>query len=187
MTARAGVLLACLALLPWPVAAQGIGDAAAKEKDRRAKEAQGTQGQGKAAQPQTFTNDDLPSGKDPAAKDEQAGAPPAAPTPLSEPKGAQSDRAASERAYTDAVAAAQRKVDALGKRLNDLQAMLNPMSSTYIYGGATGGTANDEIRVRNEIRDVEGQLAGARQALDAATTALSEFRLGRNPKPPATH
>ncbi len=184
MSARTGVLLACLVVLPWPAGAQGLGDAAAREKERRAKEAHD-----KTSRP-AYTDDDLPSGKAAAKKGEEPPATSPAPSgsePAAEPSssGPLSERAAAEKPYADAVAAAQQRVDALEGRTRELQAMLNPMSSTFIYGGAGGATANDEMRVRNELRDAETQLTAARQALEAAKDALSEFRLGRRPPPPA--
>jgi len=185
MMARAGLLVACVLALPWPVAAQGLGDAAAREKERRTKEAQAG---GKKAEPTSYTNDDLPGSKEPSKKEEGKEAAPAArpsrerPAEESSP-GPLAERAAAEREYEGKVDAAQKEMDALDARVRDLQAKLNPMSTTYIYG-ATGAVAEDELRVRNELRDTEARLAAARQALETAKNELSEFRLGRRSPPP---
>ena len=185
MRARATVLFAFLALLPWPAGAQGIGDAAAREKARRAKE-----NAGRSAEPPSYGNEDLRSGKPEGKKEGDAAAPqaagstaPAESTP--EPRSPQAELKAAEQPYLDAVAAAQKQLDALEARLKELQAMLNPMSSTYIYGGRGGAIANDEIRVRNELRDTEAQIPVARQALEAAKKDLSDFRAGRRREAPA--
>ncbi|HVO12161.1 MAG TPA: hypothetical protein VMX54_15580 [Vicinamibacteria bacterium] len=180
---RAVFLFACVLLLPWPAGAQGLGDAAAREKERRSREAQA----GKKAEPATYTNDDLPN-QAPAKKQDGQQPPAAGQAPAPEPSspGPLAQRAAAEQEYQDKVDAAQKEVDALDARLKRLQASLNPMSPTYIYGGTGGATANDEMRVRNEMRDTETQLAAARQALETAKNELSEFRLGRRPVSPST-
>jgi len=183
MMARVVLLFACALLLPWPAGAQGIGDAAAHEKERRSKEAQAG---GKKAEPATYTNDDLPGSKSPTKKEEgqqaaPAGTNQATPATESSSPGPLAQRAAAEREYQDKVDAAQKDVDTLEARLKELQASLNPMSPTYVYGGTVGGTANGEMRVQKEMRDTEAQLTAARQALETAKNELSELRLGRRP------
>ncbi len=189
MMARAGVLLACILLLPWPAGAQGIGDTAAREKERRSKEAQA--GGNKAAEPATYTNDDLPGSKAPAKKEEGQGtasqAQPAAGTPA-EPSspGPLAERAAAEKEYQDKVDAAQKDVDELEAKVRDLQASLNPMSSTYIYGRTGGADANDEMRVRNELQGTEARLA-RRSRRRRTTSRSSSWAAGRRARPTQVH
>jgi hypothetical protein len=53
------------------------------------------------------------------------------------------------------------------------------MSISYIYGSGGSNDANEEIRVREELRQAEGILQGARQALGDANKSLQDFRQGR--------
>jgi hypothetical protein len=198
MIARICLLIGCAALVSGPARGQGLGDAAAREKARRQK-------QPSAQAVPTYTNDNLPapatasaapagtapakaSGGTPSAKAAGSSAtttpPAAAETPAVTTTPSPNERAIAEQAYVDAIAAAQRRLTALEAHITELQAQLNPMSSTYVYGGAGSNRADDEIRIRTELRDSDAQLAAARQALEAATQALSDFRAGRRTGPP---
>jgi flagellar biosynthesis chaperone FliJ len=83
----------------------------------------------------------------------------------------------------DTVARNQARVNALEASVEELQQRLNPMSTTYVYGGTggpVGGTqSSEEMRVRNQLAAAEQQLAQARQALSASESALDQARRGR--------
>ena len=55
--------------------------------------------------------------------------------------------------------------------------------TAYIYGAGGSNDANEELRVRAELRDAESQLQAARQALVGANQNLQGFRQGRPPGP----
>jgi hypothetical protein len=153
--------------------AQGLGDTAAKERQKRA--------QDKKPPAKVFTNEDLDAGKPPGAKkssdDKSAAAAPAAeesPSTPSEPS-----RLEQERPYIQAIQAAEEEQKNVEGRVKELQAKLNPMSTTFIYGSGGSGDANEEQRVRDELRQAEDQLQAARQAVAQANQNLSDFRQGR--------
>lgn len=168
--------------------AQGLGDAAARERQKR--QAQ------KAKEPgRTYGNDDLPSPvPDKTGKKKNEATPAAAPVPTA-PSGEESgsgDDAASvfaarKQRITDAesaVRSAQAEVDRIESRIRQLQDMLNPMSPSFIYGAtASGDMANAEARAREELRQSEARLADVRKALAAASHELEDAQLGRNPSP----
>jgi hypothetical protein len=177
---RTATLLALLALvLPGLAAAQGLGDLAARERAKRAK-------QEAAKKAPVLTNEDLDKSRPP-------GAPPpseqGAPSTVSEggegspPSPPLEDRFAAERPYLDAIQAAQTRVSETEARVQELGAKLNPMSSSFIYGPTGSNSANEEAEVRSELQQAEGQLNEARQALVAANQALEDVRQGRAPGP----
>ncbi len=181
-------LLALVALaLPGAATAQGLGDAAAREKAKREAEK-------KAGETKVFTNEDLNEG--------QAGTPAAAsatPSPENARPAAEGARResdpdaedrpaeetgsrAQEQQYLEAMAAAQSRVTELEARIRELQAKLNPMSTTYIYGdfsGLGGDKLAEETQVKAELAQAEGDLNAARQAVIDATRAVQDFRQGR--------
>jgi hypothetical protein len=178
---RTATLLGLLALfLPGLAVAQGLGDLAAREKARREK-------QETAKKAPVLTNEDLdkgrPAGAAPAGEgasasmSEGGGDSPASP-PLE-------DRLAAERPYLDAVQAARGRVAELESRIQALQAKLNPMSSSFIYGSTGSNSANEEAQVRSELQQAESELGGARQALVEANQALEDARQGRASGPRA--
>jgi hypothetical protein len=195
-------LVVGLALLAWPAAAaaQGLGDTAARERARRAKET----ATGKAEPARVFTNDDLNEGRPPGAEvtsGEAEGtsgaynAPPAGSSPSDErqvsskesgaPDGSGEpgdDRASRERPYLDAITNAQVRVSQIESRIKALGDKLNPMSGSFIYGAGGSNSANEEAQVRSELTQAEGELTQARQELARANQALQDARQGRSTK-----
>ncbi len=158
-----------------PLAAQGLGDLAARERAKRT--------QTKKPEAKVFTNDDLDAGKPPGAKSETDAAS-AAPPPESQAAAPAElppvdERQQQERAYLDAIRAAQAELRGAENRIRELSAKLNPMSTTYIYGSGGSNDANEELRVREELRQAEPQLLAARQAVATANQNLQDFRQGR--------
>jgi hypothetical protein len=177
---RIATVLGLLALvLPGLAAAQGLGDAAARERARRAKQ----DASKKAA---VLTNEDLDKGRPPAA--ERTGGEGASSAAASAGDYRESppieDRLAPERPYLDAIMAAQTRVSQVESRVQELGAKLNPMSGSYIYGATGSNSANEEAEVREQLRQAESELNEARQAVVAANQALQDFRQGRPSAPP---
>jgi hypothetical protein len=177
---RTATLLVLLALvLPGLAAAQGLGDLAARERAKRAK-------QESAKKAPLITNEDLDKGRPAgAASTSGEGASSTVPegggdSPASPPI---EDRFAAERAYLDAVQAARDRVAAVESRIQGLQAKLNPMSGSFIYGASGSNSANEEAEVRAQLQQAEGELSGARQALVEANQALEDVHQGRSPGP----
>lgn len=177
----AGLLLAASA------SAQGIGDTAARERAKR--EAQKRQAKSDPAK--VFTNDDLAEGRPPGQKTDESAAP-ASSAGLSEdqPQGASSpaqplpggeDPVSREKPLLDAISSAQARVTSAQTKVQQLADKLNPMSVSYIYGAGGSNDANEELRVRQEMRDAESELQLARQDLAQANRALQDSRQGRRP------
>jgi hypothetical protein len=168
--------------------AQGLGDVASRERQKR--EAQKSHEPGRA-----YGNEDLPGQsadktgkkKDEAAPAGTSAAPPVAPSGEDSADDAGSVFAARKQRVADAEAAvrsAQAMVDGIESRIRQLQDMLNPMSPSFIYGAtASGDMANAEARAREELRQSETRLAEARKALAAANQELEDAQLGRMPSP----
>jgi hypothetical protein len=185
--------------VPALVAAQGLGDAAARERAKR--EA------AKKAEAKVFTNSDLeqgrpagtpaPSGAASASPPSSGSSPPSSgayiPEGEREQEGGEEssssesveDRRAQERAYVEDLQAAQNRLAQTEARIRELQAKLNPMSTTFIYGdfNVSGNKAAEEAAVRAELTQSEAGLSSARQAVAAATRALQDFKQGRVPAP----
>lgn len=176
------LLLVLLALVvPGLAAAQGLGDVAARERQKRA-------AAGPRAKPRVLSNDDLR--KDEAGKAaSQATAPspesssdsPSAPgserAPENEEAAAQRGRLEQAQAEVDSARAA---VVAAEARIKDLGDKLNPMSPSFIYGaGQTGDAAGEEIRTRQALQQAEGELGQARDALVRANRSYEDVRQGR--------
>jgi hypothetical protein len=167
--------------LPALGTAQGLGDAAAREKARRAA--------ARKAEARTFTNDDLSAGRPPGAAVEpgaatEGGASPDAGAPASTNDGSLAEsRRTLEAPFIDAVNAAQGEVAAAEARVTSLQNKLNPMSGDFIYGATGSNNANEEAEVRQQLTEAQAQLQAARQALTASAQALADFREGRRAPP----
>ncbi len=187
MTARTiTASLALLLALPGLGAAQGLGDAAAREAQKRAK------APAKKEQPvPTLTNEDLERGRPAGSPGTPAASPAAEP---SEGEGGGSGRgsraadpAAQLRSYADAQQRARSRVEGLEARVAELGGRLNPMSTTFIYGANSGTGGNlqaEETRVRQALTLAEADLANAREALSRADQDLEDARRGRMPSRP---
>lgn len=154
--------------------AQGLGDLAAREKAKRT--------QTKKPEGRVFTNDDLDAGKPPGEKKEE-GAAAAEPAASGAPEVLRplrdESRQQDDKIYVDALRAAEAEVTAVETRIRELSSRLNPMSTTYIYGAGGSNDANEELRLRDELRQAEEQLIAARQAVVSASRNLQDFRAGR--------
>lgn len=187
---RATVAAGLLALvLPAIGAAQGIGDAAAREKAKREKARAKTAGPARL-----ITNEDLASGRPAGDKREGAGASgsgsateaPAenAPADSASPSSSE-DRQATLRPYLEAKSAAEARVSEIEARIRELGGKLNPMSTTFIYGATGSNSAAEEAEVRQQLTEVEAQLGEARKELAAASEAFDAARVGRAVPPPS--
>ncbi len=75
--------------------------------------------------------------------------------------------------------AAETRVRSLEEQQTKLEARLNPMSTTFVYGAAQQIDAiAEERRIREELRKTQADLAEARQQLATARQKLSDS--GRN-------
>ena len=169
-------------MAPALAAAQGLGDTATREREKRAKQAART-----AAPARVFTDEDLTEGRPPgqaaaggtsATARAPAPAPDAStedgPPPLEDPQ-------AAVRPYIENLRRAQAQVEAVEARIRELSGKLNPMSTTFIYGASGSNSANEEAEVRQQLQEAEGQLREARSGLAAANQAMEDARRGRAP------
>jgi hypothetical protein len=183
-----GLLLALLLIAP-AVGAQGLGDAAAREREKREKQA------AKKA-PREYTNADLrkeepgkagekqpsTSGESEAAqlererRERQTSKEDTSPGADASEDGGAGTRVAEAQAQVDA---AQSAVSSIEAHIRELRDRLNPQSTTYIYGPTGSNSANEEAQARSELNDADRELAEARQALSAAEQALQDARQGR--------
>jgi hypothetical protein len=183
MTARRmSILLALLALAaPAGAAAQGLGDTAARQREKRAKQAQEKKPEARA-----FTDADLAVGRPPAAKGSGATAS-SAPAPEATGGGgeapAEPAQLAEEQPYIQAVRSAQEQLASVEARIQELSAKLNPMSGSFIYGSQGSNSANEEAQVRAGLSQAEAQLLVARQAVAAANESIQDFRRRRPSSP----
>ena len=185
MTARRTVtVLGLLAFaLPAAAAAQGLGDAAARERARRAREAETS----RATPAPTYGNEDLSPSSEAKKGEAQSGAPaqaePASPSADEGPHPGAGDVIRDRRARIDAAQAefdqANAALAAIEGRIKELQDMLNPMSGSFIYGAGGSNNANDEAFVRSELSRLEGQLDEPRRAVTAARQGLEDAERGR--------
>jgi hypothetical protein len=187
------LLLAFVLALPGSAFAQGLGDAAAREKQKR-------QASPKSKTTRVITNDDLR--RDEPDKDKKAEGQGASPTLQSgsdsstDPANYQAEResrqpagASEGDAQQQAIDQAQAQVDnarsaviAAEARVKELGDKLNPMSPSYVYGQPNAADATgEEIRTREALRAAEAELAGAREALVQANQAFEDVRLRRKP------
>jgi uncharacterized protein YukE len=187
MIARRFVLAWAIAILSLPaaVAAQGLGDTAARERVRRESESQDK----KADTRPVYTNNDLKVYRPAGGEDDEN----------EEGEGDEVDTAAEReardeerrsrsrvrgrtdpnRAQRDEAGRAQSEVDQIEARIRRLNGKLNPMSRDYIYGQARSvDAANEEIQVRQELSELEERLRDARQDLANASDELSNADRG---------
>jgi len=177
-------IVACLGLFAFaltaPIAAQGLGDTAARERAKRTSKTQA-----KKEPAKVFTDQDLDAGRPPGSKpySESTGAP-VPPENEASDSSPEPNRREQERPLIDAISAAQQQVTQAETRVRSLAEKLNPMSTNYIYGMGGSNDANEELRVREEMRQAETELQAARQSVVTATRRLEDFRLGRSvPRP----
>ena len=178
MTGRDVALVAALLVLGIPglAAAQGLGETADRERERRAKESQET---GKESAP-VFTNHDLDAIRPPEAKsdsedDSEDEAASSSASPRREerrrPSGRVRGRDDPGRQRRDEVSRAQAEVDGVEARIRELNGKLNPMSRDYVYGEARNvDAANEELRIRAELNELEDDLRRARQDLSEVSS-----------------
>ena len=161
---RIVVTLAVAALvLPALSAAQGLGDVATRarvDRQQRAKE--------KPQPVRTFTNDDLPE-RDPGEDTDDASS--------GDEDRPPDDRGSSDRERESGgpdeaeLDRARNRVLRLEATVTELEQKLNPMSTTYIYGGTGGPVGGNQA---DEERAVRRQLDAAQQQLDQARESLAE-------------
>ncbi len=168
-----GRLIAFLALtlVPGPLMAQSLGQAAAQERERREKLAR----DGKAAEARVFTNEDL-KGLGGASK--EGGNPPAvaataSPSEASEGRSneeakarAWQQRADHLRANLDQVRARQASIES---RIGQLRQEMNPMNPNYVLD------PNRFLRLQDQIRQAESELEGMKSQRQAAQDAWNQF------------
>ena len=184
--ATRSLLVALVLALPGLALAQGLGDAAAREKQKR-------QTTPKSKTTRVITNDDLRK-DEPDKKAEGQGASPAqesgsAPSPSNSQaeRESRSHTASESDSRQQAIDQAQAQVEsarsaviAAEARVKELGDKLNPMSPSFIYGQAqTGDAAGEEMRTREALRAAEAELAGAREGLIQANKNLEDVRQGR--------
>ena len=182
---RRGLFLASVLLLvPALAAAQGIGDVAKREREKR-----------KTAPPAkehyVYDNQDLRKEEPPKAGQTKAAdsssqeaaesVPPVEAVPDSEPSEFELARARvaeAEKRLADAEAG----LAALQTRIKGLQDKLNPMSPSFVYGAPSAANPMAaEARTREELSRAEAELPGAQQAVEDARRQLDDARLGRQP------
>jgi hypothetical protein len=175
-------------LLAWPClgAAQGLGDVATREKQKRAAQA----ASGKTTPAKVLTDADLNEGRPPGETSSPASAA-AAPSEgrlsTEAPPSTVVDTNAQLRPYLDAVTSAQARVEQLEAQVRSLGAKLNPMSSSFIYGATGSNSATEEAQVRAGLGQAEAGLTEARKALSAANGALSDARRGQGSAAPGPY
>jgi hypothetical protein len=183
--ATRSLLVALVLALPGLALAQGLGDAAAREKQKR----QATPNKTK----RVITNDDLRK-DEPDKKAEGQGASPAQESgSAASPSGYQAEResrshtASESDSRQQAIDQAQAQVEsarsaviAAEARVKELGDKLNPMSPSFIYGQAqSGDAAGEEMRTREALRAADAELAGAREGLVQANKNFEDVRQGR--------
>ena len=180
MRAPGLLLVSVLAALAAPAAlAQGIGDVAARERDSREKSGK------KAETGPVFTNDDLDARRPPGSErddDDAREATESSTEERREPERRYERRDADTAEQTQAVNRAQAEVDSIEKRSRELNGRLNPMSRDYVYGAAA-----EELRIKQELRELEDRLVRARQDLARANQGLGAAREPRAPSASDVH
>ena len=177
--------MALVLALPGLALAQGLGDAAAREKQKR-------QGAPKSKTTRVITNDDLPQGRagqEGRGPGRLAGArgPGSSSSSYQAERESRSNTASEADSRQQALDQAQVQVDsarsavvAAEARVKELGDKLNPMSPSFIYGQAqSGDAAGEEMRTREALRAADAELAGAREGLIQANKNLEDVRQGR--------
>jgi chromosome segregation ATPase len=177
--------------LPAVAVAQGLGDTAARERERREKEEQAKKGE----EAPVYTNHDLDAIRPPDSDDDDSDEDDAAASEAgdarreerpSRPAGRIRGRDDDLRPYRDGVSNAQAEVDRIERQLRELSGKLNPMSRDYIYGAAQSvDAAGEELRIKAELNELQGRLVEARQDLAVATESMQAAREGREPNLPS--
>jgi hypothetical protein len=178
--------LALVLLLPGFALSQGLGDAAARERQKR--EAAPTKEKARV-----LTNDDL--SKQEAGQPASESAPPASSSSESrsadrenesgESREQEDPRQAELRQAQEQVDQARDAVVAAEQRVNELSAKLNPMSPTFIYNNPQNAdAANEEIRTRQALTAAQGELQQARDALVRANQAQERVQRGQPARAP---
>ena len=179
--------LAFLLLFPGLVLAQGLGDVAARERQRR-------EAAGPGEKPRVLSNADLQP-KGPGNASTPADAPGAGPEPEPSLRGDRDQRGNPEapagptplEEAQAAVDAARAAVVAAEERVKALGDKLNPMSPSFIYGVIqTGDAVGEEMRTREELKQAEAQLVDMRDALVKASQAYESARRARPSDSPDT-
>jgi hypothetical protein len=170
------LLLVLLALLlPGLAGAQGLGDVAARERQKR-------EAAGSRPKARVLSNDDLRKGSEKSAADSAAAAGGSAasqaPATSNQPRNenelghdqpdaeAEDPRQAALAQAQAAVESARSEVVAAEERVKELGDKLNPMSPSFIYGAnQTGDAVGEEMRTREALTQAQAQLAQARDAL----------------------
>jgi hypothetical protein len=174
------ILLLCvplLLLLPGPAGAQGLGDAAKRERQKRQAVP------AKTGEPRVFDNDDLDAGKPPKKPGEEDAAA-AAPAQATADPGPdlEESRAAQDRerlaAAEQGVADAEARLAAVQARVQELKDKLNPMSPSYVFGAASTGMAapGADMRIREELQQAEAEAADAQRGVEDARRLLDAVR-----------
>jgi chromosome segregation ATPase len=165
------VIFLALTLVPGPLLAQGLGQAAAQERERRDKLAK----EGKAAPARSFTNEDL-KGKGGSSK--EAGASPAAPASASSREGSDGEgsEAAKARGWQQRADQLRARVDqakarqvSIESRIGQLRQEMNPMNPNYVLD------PNRFLRIQDQIRQAESELESVKSQIQAAQDAWSQF------------
>ena len=181
MSARqAAFAVTLLALgIPGLAVAQGLGETAAQERERRERE---SRGKAKQETP-VYTNHDLDAIRPPEAEsneedDEAEGASAASPRreeSSPRPSARVRGRDDADRRRRDEVSRAQTQVDRIEAQIRELNGRLNPMSRDYVYGEASNvDAANEEIRIRQQLSELEDELRQARSELSAVSSGRGE-------------
>ena len=183
--ATRSLLVAVVLALPGLALAQGLGDAAAREKQKR-------QGAPKSKTTRVITNDDLRKDEPDKKSETGQGASPALESASSSSsyqaeRESRSNTASEGDSRQQALDQAQAQVDsarsavvAAEARVKELGDKLNPMSPSFIYGQAqSGDAAGEEIRTREALRAADAELAGAREGLIQANKNFEDVRQGR--------
>lgn len=163
------VALTALALAAG-ASAQGIGDVAAREREKR--KAAGT-----PAEKRSFDNVDLEQGRPAGTKSDAPASKPAAaeePAAGGSPDDAQRARV---RAAEESVQAAEKEVARLEGRQQEIQDMLNPMSVKYVFGQARSMDATaEEQRLKDELAGLPARIEAAKKAVIDAQRAVADAR-----------
>jgi len=181
--ARRLLLVLVLATLVAPAAfAQGIGDVAARARASREKAGK------KTGTETVFTNHDLDARRPPGTErdaDDAGESTATSSSPTSErpePERRYERRDADTAEQTQAVNRAQAEVDSIEKRIRELNGRLNPMSRDYVYGAArSGDAAAEELRIKQELSQLEERLVRARQDLAQANQGRNAAQQQREP------
>jgi hypothetical protein len=153
---RSMILLLALTIPASSAAPQGLGDAAARERARREKQAKA----GDAGN--SFSDADLERGK-PAHAKEAGGAKEKATEPAAPSQPASSSEPESEPTPPPPADPAPSRIPELEARIKALQEKLNPMSGSYIFGPFGSNDPTEEPRAREELQQLEAELAKARE------------------------